>query len=78
MGTPLAAFSVSRIERQRSENAMEEVQKTQEYPAERERRRMQQPYEGADRRKRASVEQPVDDPNSPRLPVSGEDGTGRR
>jgi hypothetical protein len=57
---------------------MEELQKTQEYAAERERRRMQQPYGGDDRRKRASVEQPVDDPDSPRLPVSGEDGTGRR
>ena len=57
---------------------MEELQKTQEYAAERERRRMQQPYEGEDRRKRASVEQPVDNPDSPGLPVSGEDGTGRR
>jgi hypothetical protein len=37
---------------------------------------MQQPYEGKDRRKR--VEQPVDNPDSPSLPVSGEDGTGRR
>lgn len=57
---------------------MEELNKTQEYPAERERRRMQQPREGEDRRKRASVHQPVDDPDSPELPVSGEDGTGRR
>jgi hypothetical protein len=57
---------------------MEELQKTQEYAAERERRRLQQPYEGDDRRKRASVEQPVDNPDSPELPVSGEDGTGRR
>jgi hypothetical protein len=57
---------------------MEELQKTQEYAAERERRRMQQPYEGEDRRKRASAEQPVDNPDSPTLPVSGEDGTGRR
>jgi hypothetical protein len=57
---------------------MEEPQKTQEYAAERERRRKQQPYEGNDRRKRSSVEQPVDDPDSPELPVSGEDGTGRR
>jgi len=57
---------------------MEELQKTQEYAAERERRRMQQPYEGEDRRKRASVGEPVDDLESPRLPVSGEDGTGRR
>ena len=57
---------------------MEELQKTQEYAAERERRRLQQPYEGEDRRKRASVEQPVDNPESPTLPVSGEDGTGRR
>ena len=45
---------------------------------ERERRRNQQPYEGQDRRKRANVEQPVDYPDSPSLPVSGEDGTGRR
>ena len=57
---------------------MEELHKTQEYAAERERRRMQQPYEGEDRRKRAVAEQPVDDPDSPTLPVSGEDGTGRR
>jgi hypothetical protein len=57
---------------------MEELQKTQEYAAERERRRMQQPYEGEDRRKRASGEQPVDNPDSATLPVSGEDGTGRR
>jgi hypothetical protein len=57
---------------------MEELQKTQEYAAERERRRVQQPYEGADRRKRTKVEQPVDDPDKPTLPVSGEDGTGRR
>ena len=57
---------------------MEELQKTQEYAAERERRRMQQPYEGEDRRKGAGARQPVDDPDSPQLPVSGEDGTGRR
>jgi hypothetical protein len=57
---------------------MEELQKTQEYGAERERRRMQEPYGGDDRRKRASVEQPVDNPDSPELPVSGEDGTSRR
>lgn len=57
---------------------MEELQKTQEYAAERERRRMQQPYEGEDRRKGASAQQPVDNPDSPELPVSGEDGTGRR
>jgi hypothetical protein len=57
---------------------MEELQKTQDYAAERERRRNEQPYEGEDRRKRASVQQPVDDPDSPELPVSGEDGTGRR
>jgi hypothetical protein len=58
---------------------MEELQKTQEYAAERERRRMQQPYEGDDRRKRAAAAQlPVDDPDAPELPVSGEDGTGRR
>ena len=57
---------------------MEELQKTQEYAAERERRRIQQPYEGQDRRKRASHEQPVDNPDSPALPVSGADGTGRR
>lgn len=57
---------------------MEELQTTQQYAAERERRRTQQPYEGEDRRKRASAEQPVDNPDSPGLPVSGEDGTGRR
>jgi len=57
---------------------MEELQKTQEYAGERERRRTQQPYGGEDRRKRTNVEQPVDDPDSPGLPVSGEDGTGRR
>jgi hypothetical protein len=61
---------------------MEELHKTQEYAAERERRRAQQPYEGDDRRKRANlgtnVAQPVDNPDSPELPVSGEDGTGRR
>ena len=57
---------------------MEELQKTQEYGAERERRRNQQRYEGQDRRKRANVEQPVDNPDSPSPPVSGEDGTGRR
>jgi hypothetical protein len=62
----------------RKERHMEELQKTQEYAAERERRRLQQPYEGDDRRKRASIEQPVDNPDSPELPVSGEDGTGRR
>jgi hypothetical protein len=57
---------------------MEELQKTQDYAAERERRRMQQPYQGEERRKRANVEEPVDNPDSPTLPVSGEDGTGRR
>ena len=57
---------------------MEELRKTQEYAAERERRRMQQPYEGEDRRKRAAAEQPVDNPDSPTLPVSGEEGTDRR
>jgi hypothetical protein len=57
---------------------MEELQKTQEYAAERERRRNAQPYEGKERRKATSVEQPVDHPDSPELPVSGEDGTGRR
>ena len=57
---------------------MEELQKTQEYAAERERRRMSQPYPGEDRRKRAGAGQPVDNPDAPELPVSGEDGTGRR
>jgi len=56
---------------------MEELHKTQEYAAERERRRAQQPYEGEDRRKLSSA-QPVDNPDAPELPVSGEDGTGRR
>jgi hypothetical protein len=55
--------------------SMEELQKTQEYAAERERRRHQQAFEGMDRRK---ARQPVDNPDSPNLPVSGEDGTGRR
>ena len=57
---------------------MEELQKTQEYGADRERRRSQQPHEGDDRRKRTNVEQPVDNPDSPELPASGEDGTRRR
>ena len=57
---------------------MEELQKTQQYGGERERRRMQEPYGGADRRKRASANQPADDPDSPMLPVSSEDGTSRR
>jgi hypothetical protein len=57
---------------------MEELQKTQEYAAERERRRAQQPYEGEDRRKNASAEPKVDDIDSLGVPVSGEDGTGRR
>ena len=57
---------------------MEELQKTQEYAAERERRRMNQPYQGEDRRKRADAAQGVDNPDDPELPVSGEDGTGRR
>ena len=57
---------------------MEELQKTQDYAAERERRRTQQPYQGDDRRKRTNVEQPVDNPDSPELSVSGENGTGRR
>jgi hypothetical protein len=79
LGTRVAVFSVFiPFKMRRSENTMEEPQKTQEYAAERERRRIQQPYEGQDRRKRASVEQPVDNPDSPTLPVSGEDGTGRR
>jgi hypothetical protein len=59
-------------------DTMEELQKTQDYAGERERRRMQQPHEGEDRRKRASTAEPVDNPDSPSLPVSGEDGTGRR
>ena len=57
---------------------MEELEKTQQYAGERERRRIQQPYEGEDRRKRTNVEQPVDNPDSPAFPVSGEDGTSRR
>ena len=57
---------------------MEELQKSQDYAAERERRRTQQPYQGDDRRKRTNVEQPVDNPDASELPVSGEDGTGRR
>jgi hypothetical protein len=57
--------------------AMEELQKTQEYAAERERRRTQQPYQGDERRK-AGVQEPAVDPDSNELPVSGEDGTARR
>jgi len=57
---------------------MEEIQKTQDYAGERERRRAQQPYEGDERRKRTNVEHPVDNPDNPQLPVSGEDGTPRR
>jgi hypothetical protein len=57
---------------------MEELQKTQDYAAERERRRMQQPHEGEDRRKRAGADEPAVNPDSAELPVSGEDGTGRR
>ena len=57
---------------------MDELQKTQEYGAERERRRTQHSYKGDDRRKGTNVEQPVDNPDAPELPVSGEDGTGRR
>jgi hypothetical protein len=72
------AFFYRRSRKRRSGNAMEELQKTQEYAGERERRRKEQPYEGQDRRKRAGGEQPVDNPDSPTLPVSGEDGTGRR
>jgi len=49
---------------------MEELQKTQEYAAERERRRAQQPYEGEDRRKGAQ-------PDEKELPVSPADGTAR-
>ena len=57
---------------------MEEIQKTQDYAGERERRRAHQPYEGDERRKRTNVEHPVDNPDNPQLPVSGEDGTPRR
>jgi hypothetical protein len=56
---------------------MEELQKTQEYAAERERRRAQQAYEGEDRRK-AGTQEPTVNPDSTDLPVSGEDGTARR
>ena len=57
---------------------MEELHKTQEYAAERERRRAQQSYEGEDRRKRAGADEPAVNPDSSKLPVSGEDGTARR
>ena len=57
---------------------MEELQKTQEYAAERERRRVQQPYDGEDRRKRAQAGSSGGDADAPELPVSPEDGTGRR
>jgi hypothetical protein len=63
-------------DQQRSET-MEEMQKTQEYAAERERRRTQQAYEGEDRRKAGPQELAVN-PDSADLPVSGEDGTARR
>jgi len=56
---------------------MEELQKTQEYAAERERRRMQQPHEGDERRK-AGPQEPAVNPDSTDLPVSGEDGASRR
>ena len=57
---------------------MEELHQTQDYAGERERRRMQQPYDGNERRKRAGPADPVDNPDNPKLPVSGEDGTRRR
>lgn len=58
---------------------MEELQKTQEYPIEREqeRRLSQQPFAGEDRRKRATWASTVLGPDSGELPVSTEDGTKR-
>jgi hypothetical protein len=61
------------------EHVMEELQKTQEYPKEREeeRRRAQQPYEGDERRRQApGVQDPMPEPEKPS--VSGQDGTGSR
>ena len=55
---------------------MEEVQKTQDYAAERERRKEQQPYEGNDRRK-ASGSEELTPPGRGDMPVSPEDGTRR-
>ena len=56
---------------------MEELQKTQEYGAEQERRREQLPYQGEDRRRRATWADPVAGTDSSELPVSAEDGTGK-
>ena len=70
-------------------NAMEELQKTQEYAAELERRtaelerrRAEQPYQGEerrseDRRRRANWASPVVGRIADDLPVSTEDGTGK-
>jgi hypothetical protein len=63
------------------EQAMEEVQKTQEYPKEREeeRRRAEQPYEGDDRRRQnPNIEDPGGEPEKRMPPVSPHDGTGSR
>ena len=54
---------------------MEELQKTQEYPLEQERRQSEQPYQGPERRKRANWASPV--VGNEELPVSLADGTGR-
>ena len=54
---------------------MEELQKTQEYAAERERRRAQQPFEGQERRKSAPGAESSD--KAEKLPVSPQDGTRR-
>ena len=56
---------------------MEELQKTQEYPLEQERRHNQQPYQGEERRKRANWASTVLGPDTGELPVSTEDGTGK-
>ena len=61
---------------------MEELQKTQEYPIDREQERRveQQPFAGEDRRKRANWASTVlgpDSGNPQDLPVSPEDGTKR-
>ena len=56
---------------------MEELQKTQEYPLEQERRQSEQPYQGPERRKRANWASTVLGPDGGELPVSLADGTGR-
>ena len=59
---------------------MEELQKTQEYAADKakERREAQKPYEGDDRRRpEPAIEEPGRKPEIEEPPVSKEDGTRR-